>query len=121
MVLTDQPFWQVLLKHEMFERLVQWAVELSEFDIQYQTRPAIKSQVLADFVIECIVPSGDSEVEQEEIHSNKPMPSIQPWILYIDRSSTLSTSRVRIILISPNNVTIDTTRKYYFSDRKIDC
>ena len=29
-----------------------WAVELSEFDIRYRLRMAIKGQVVADFIVE---------------------------------------------------------------------
>ena len=31
---------------------MKWAVELGEYGIEYQPRTAIKSQVLADFVVE---------------------------------------------------------------------
>ena len=33
-------------------RLALWAIELSEFDIQYRPRTAIKGQVVADFIAE---------------------------------------------------------------------
>ena len=33
-------------------RLALWAIELSEFDIQYQPQIAIKGQVIADFIVE---------------------------------------------------------------------
>ncbi|XP_075636522.1 uncharacterized protein LOC142608716 [Castanea sativa] len=33
-------------------RMALWAIELSEFDIQYQPRTAVKGQILADFVAE---------------------------------------------------------------------
>ena len=33
-------------------RMALWAVELSEFDIQYRPRMAIKGQVVADFIAE---------------------------------------------------------------------
>ena len=42
-VLTDQPLRQIMQKHELSGRLVRWAIELSEFDIQYKPRPSIKS------------------------------------------------------------------------------
>ena len=29
-----------------------WAIELSEFDVQYHPRTAMKGQVVADFIIE---------------------------------------------------------------------
>ena len=32
--------------------LIQWAVELSEFNVRYKPREAIKAQVLADFITE---------------------------------------------------------------------
>ena len=31
---------------------MKWAIELSEFDIKYKPKTAIKGQVLADFVME---------------------------------------------------------------------
>ena len=37
-------------KLEAVGRLIQWAVELSEFDVRYRPREAIKAQVLVDFI-----------------------------------------------------------------------
>ena len=51
-VVTDQPLRRVLGKPELSGRLLKWAVELDEFDIQYQPRAAIKAQALADFIVE---------------------------------------------------------------------
>ncbi|XP_074327022.1 uncharacterized protein LOC141664963 [Apium graveolens] len=39
------------------ERLINWAIELGEFDIKYKLQTAIKAQALADFVIECTIPN----------------------------------------------------------------
>ena len=33
-------------------RMALWAIELSEFDVQYRPRTAIKGQVVADFIAE---------------------------------------------------------------------
>jgi hypothetical protein len=33
-------------------RMVKWAIELAEFDLQFAPQHAIKSQALADFVAE---------------------------------------------------------------------
>ena len=49
---TEYPMKQVLHKPETSGRLMKWAIELSEFDIRYKTKTAIKGQVLADFVME---------------------------------------------------------------------
>ena len=45
-------------------RLIQWAVELSEFDIEYRPRQAIKAQALADFIDEFTV--AEEEPQEEE-------------------------------------------------------
>ena len=50
-VMTDHLLKKAMNKLEAAGRLIQWAVELSEFDIRYQSRNAIKAQALADFKI----------------------------------------------------------------------
>ena len=49
---TEFPMKQVLHKPETSGRLMKWAIELSEFDIRYKPKTAIKGQVLADFIME---------------------------------------------------------------------
>ena len=39
-------------------RMALWAVELSEFDIQYRSRTVIKGQVVADFIAEFTLGDG---------------------------------------------------------------
>ena len=51
-VMTDLPIQKVLQKPNVAGRMVRWAVELSEFHIQYEPRGSIKGQVYADFVAE---------------------------------------------------------------------
>ena len=51
-VLTEYSMKQVLHKPETSGRLMKWAIELSEFDIRYRPKIAIKWQVLDDFVME---------------------------------------------------------------------
>ena len=49
-VLTDQPLKRAMSSPEAVGRIALWAIELSEFDIQYRLRTAIKGQVVADFI-----------------------------------------------------------------------
>ena len=49
-VLTDQPLKRAMSSPEAIGRMALWAIELSEFDIQYRLRTAIKGQVVADFI-----------------------------------------------------------------------
>jgi len=59
-VMTNLPIQKVLQKPDVAGRMVRWAVERSEFDIQYEPRGSIKGQVYADFVAE-LSPGGDQE------------------------------------------------------------
>ena len=51
-ILIDHPLKKAINKLEADGRLIQWVVELSEFDVQYRPREAIKAQVLANFIAE---------------------------------------------------------------------
>ncbi|XP_071900985.1 uncharacterized protein [Coffea arabica] len=65
-VITDQPLKQILSKPESSGRMVKWAVELSEYDLGYQPRTAIKAQALADFIADGIsFGSTGGEIDQD--------------------------------------------------------
>ena len=49
---TEYSMKQILHKPETSGRLIKWARELSEFDIRYKLRTAVKGQILVDFIME---------------------------------------------------------------------
>ena len=51
-VLTNKPLWWAMNNPEVAKRMALWAIELSEFNVQYHLRIAIKGQVVADFIAE---------------------------------------------------------------------
>ena len=51
-VLTNYPLRLVLQKLDASGWLLKWAIELTQFEIEFQPRPAIKGQALADFITE---------------------------------------------------------------------
>ena len=57
-ILTDKPLRKAMSSLEVVGRMALWVVELSEFDIQYQLRTAIKGQVVADFIAEFTLVEG---------------------------------------------------------------
>ena len=57
-ILTDKPLRKAMSSPEVVGRMALWVVELSEFDIQYQLRTAIKGQVVADFIAEFTLVEG---------------------------------------------------------------
>ena len=76
---TEYPMKQVLHKPETSERLMKWAIELSEFDIRYKPKTAIKGQVLADFVMEF--------TSTEPAENAQTMTDLPIWKLSIDGAS----------------------------------
>ena len=44
---------------EVAGRMIQWAIELSQFDIEYHSRTTIKAQALVDFIAEFTSPDED--------------------------------------------------------------
>ena len=51
-VLTDQPLKRAMSSPEAVERMALWAIELSEFDVQYRPRTVVKGQIVANFIAE---------------------------------------------------------------------
>ena len=49
-ILTNYPLRQVLQKLDASSRLLKWATELSQFDIEFIPRPMINRQALVDFI-----------------------------------------------------------------------
>ena len=52
LVMTDQSIKKSMNKPEVAGKMVQWAIKLNQFDIEYHPRTAIKAQALADFIAE---------------------------------------------------------------------
>ena len=48
-------------------RMALWAVELSEFDIQYCPRTTVKGQVVADFITEFTLGDGQGVEEKKTV------------------------------------------------------
>ncbi|KAK3012116.1 hypothetical protein RJ639_010589 [Escallonia herrerae] len=105
-VLTDQPLRKVLRSPEASGRLVNWSVELGEFDIQYNPRTTIKAQALADFIVECTLPEDPPQLIISEVPD--------PWDLYVDGSSAIGSSGAGIILISSEGFTIEYALRFGF-------
>ena len=51
-VLTNYPLRQVLQKPDALGQLLKWAIQLSQFKIEFQPQPAIKRQALTNFIAE---------------------------------------------------------------------
>nr|CAN81979.1 hypothetical protein VITISV_032721 [Vitis vinifera] len=104
-VLTDQPLRNILHKPDLTGRMLQWAIELSEFGIEFQPRLAMKGQVMADFVLEYSRrPSQHDESSKKEW-----------WTLRVDGASRSSGSGVGLLLQSPTGEHVEQAIRLGFS------
>ncbi|KAL5551104.1 hypothetical protein UlMin_001280 [Ulmus minor] len=110
-VVTTYPLKGILQKLELSGRLIKWAVELSEYDISYQPRTAIKSQALADFIAD-FAPSAQAQANSELLAIATP--SHSSWTLSVDGSSNMSGAGLGLVLISPEGEIIQQAIKCGF-------
>ena len=92
-VRTGYPMKQVLHKLETSGRLMKWAIELSEFDIRYTPKTAIKGQVLAD---------------------SQATPDLPIWKLSVDEAANAQGSGAGLILTSPEGIDIEYALRFGF-------
>ena len=91
----DQPIKKSMNKPEAAGRMVQWAVELSQFDIEYRPRTAIKAQALADFIAEFTLPDEDGTTDE-----------VDKWIIQTDDSSAQKRGGVGVVITTPDGEVI---------------
>ena len=85
---------------------MKWAIELSEFDIRYKPKIAIKGQVLADFVMEFTL---------AELVENAQTPTDLPiWRLSVDGATNAQGSRAGLILTSSKGIDIEYALRFGF-------
>nr|XP_017245025.1 PREDICTED: uncharacterized protein LOC108216700 [Daucus carota subsp. sativus] len=104
-VRTSYPLRQVLYKPEASGRMLKWAVELGQFDIDYKPRSSIKGQALADFILEFPndpvlveeIPNTEAEVKTgEEEEASYPW-----WVMNVDGAVNQDGAGAGILLTSP--------------------
>src|ERR1051325_7006097 len=81
--------------------MVSWAVELSEYEISFSPRTSIKSQSLADFMVELTSLPGEAPT--------------QKWILSVDGSSNLKGSGAGVVLEGPRGMVLEYSLRFGFS------
>ncbi|XP_072147459.1 uncharacterized protein [Setaria viridis] len=89
-VVSSYPIGEILHKRDVNDRVVKWSVELSEFDLDFCPRHAIKSQILADFI-----------AESTEIQKPPFLERSEHWTMYFDGALNLKEASAGVLLISP--------------------
>ncbi|XP_025670636.1 uncharacterized protein [Arachis hypogaea] len=97
-VRTDQAVKQVLQKPDLAGRMLAWSIELSQFQIKFEPRNAIKAQAMADFIA--------------EMTPGKLTPD--SWKLHVDGSSNSTYGGAGVILENQDGITIEQSVRYEF-------
>ncbi|XP_016646946.1 PREDICTED: uncharacterized protein LOC107880249 [Prunus mume] len=110
----------VLQKPETSGRLVKWAIELGEFDIQFKPRPAEKGQVIADFISELILALSESPFPSailtapERTDAERFDTSVPLWILHVDGSANQQGCGAGLVLTTPNGGKVEYALRFNF-------
>jgi hypothetical protein len=56
-IITNQPLSDLFANREASTRIIKWGAELSEYIVDFESRSAIKSQVLTDFLMDWTSPT----------------------------------------------------------------
>jgi hypothetical protein len=106
-VVTSFPLRAILHNSNATDNIAKWVAELAKFQLEFQPRHAIKSQVLADFIIEWTpppsVPRGpdlDSDPTPAELRG--PVFTEPHWTLYFNGSARQQVGGAGVILIDPS-------------------
>ena len=101
-VLTDQPLKRAMSSPEAVGRMALWAIKLSEFDVQYRPRTAVKGQIVADFIAE-YTQSGDKGAEGHRL-----------WSIHTDGSSNQLSRGAGVVIQTPEGDKIECMIRLYF-------
>jgi hypothetical protein len=88
-VLSSFPLGEIVQNREALGRIAKWAVELMGETLSYAPRKAIKSQVLADFLVEWT----DTQLSLAQMQT-------ELWTMYFDGSLMKTGASVGLLFIS---------------------
>ena len=93
-MLKNLPLRSTINKLDLLRRMAWWAIELSEFGIQYKPHLALKGQILAYFLAE--LPQTDMDPDNASW-----------WILNVDSASRQKGAEVDLLLKASNGERIE--------------
>ena len=92
-VVTSFPLSEIVHSQDAMGRTTKWALELMDQGIAYAPQTTIKSQVLADFIM-----------EWTEVQMPPTMVDQEYWTMYFDGSLMKNGAGAGIVFISPLGV-----------------
>jgi ribonuclease HI len=106
-VVTSFPLRDILHNSNATGNIAKWAAELAEFQLDFQPRHAVKSQVLVDFIVEWTpspsAPGGlDPGMGPPQAEPRAPVFTGPHWTLFFDGSARAQGGGTRVVLIDPS-------------------
>jgi hypothetical protein len=103
-VVTSFPLRAILHNSNATSNIAKWAAELAEFQLDFQPRHAIKSQVLADFIIEwtpppCAPGGPDPDPDPTPAERRGPVFTEPHWTLFFDGFARQQSAGIGVILV----------------------
>src|SRR3954469_5813663 len=89
-VVSKTPLSDIINNNDATGRVAKWGIELAAFEITYKRRDAIKSQALADFVVDWM-----------EMPDATPLLEPDYWVMHFDGSKLLNGLGAVVLLQSP--------------------
>ncbi|GKV25972.1 hypothetical protein SLEP1_g35342 [Rubroshorea leprosula] len=102
-VYTDLPLRKILQKPELSGRLIEWSVELSEYDLKFQLRTTLKGQAVADFLVECVSATMKEKALEHPV-----------WVLYVDGAASVEGSGAEAVLLGPDGFKSEHALRFKF-------
>jgi hypothetical protein len=101
-MVSSYPLRVVLHNPNATGNIAKWAVKLAEFELDFASRHVIKSQMLADFIVDWMPPA--SHPRGPDINEPGPRASVftEPhWTPFFDGSSRKQGTGARVLLLTP--------------------
>jgi hypothetical protein len=103
-VITNQPLNNLFANKEASTRIIKWGAELSEYIVDFERRSGIKSQVLADFVVDWTSPTQNLYEEM-----------LTPWVVQCDGAWCHKGVGISAVATSPTGVVIRYAARLIFA------
>jgi hypothetical protein len=105
-VVTAYPLRAILHNSNATGNIAKWAAELAGFQLDFQPRHAIKSQILADFIAEwtpapCASGGPDQGTDPPRPEVRAPVFTGPHWTLFFDGSARSKRAGAGVVLIDP--------------------
>jgi ribonuclease HI len=102
-VVTSYPLIAVLCNPNATDNITKWTVELAEFELDFVPCHVVKSQVLANFIVDWTLSASPLEgSDDSEPERRAPIFTGPHWTLFFDGSSLKQGASAGVLLLAPH-------------------